>query len=84
MCPRFCLGLWLLKCCKSKNLYDIIIYFYSIKINLYSMKCIFIISLFYDIKMYFYSIKIDLYSRKNFFIISLFFMISKYVFIQSK
>ena len=27
---------WLLKCCKSKNLYDII-YFYSIKINLYSI-----------------------------------------------
>ena len=39
--------LWLLKCCKSKNLYDIMTYFYSININLCSMKYIFIISLFF-------------------------------------
>ena len=69
--------LWLLKCCKSKNLYDIITYFYSININLCSMKYIFIISLFFfffhDIKICFYTIKIDLYSMKCFFTISRFF-----------
>ena len=55
--------IWLLKCCEDKNLYDIIIYSYSIKINLYSMKYIFIISpfFFHDIKIHFYSIKIILY-----------------------
>ena len=44
--------LWLLKCCKSKNLYDIITYFYSININLCSMKYIFIISLFFFFSWY--------------------------------
>ena len=42
--------------------------FFSIKINSYSIKYIFIISLFfYDIKIYFYPIKINLYSIKYIF-----------------
>ena len=36
--------LWLLKCCKNKNSYDVKIYFHSIKIILYLIKHIFIIS----------------------------------------
>ena len=41
-------NLWLLKCCKNKNSYDNKIYFHSIKITLYLMKHIFIISTFFS------------------------------------
>ena len=67
-------SLWLLKCCKNKNSYNMKLYFHSIKITLYLIKYIFIISSFFqDIKIYFYSIKINLYSIKYIFIISTFF-----------
>ena len=59
---------------KNKNSYDMKIYFHSIKIILYLIKHIFIISpIFDDIKIYFYSSKTNLYSIKNIFIISPFF-----------
>ena len=75
--------LWLLKCCKNKNLYDMKIYFYLIKINLYSIKYIFIISTFFDdVKIYFYLIKIILCSVRNIFIPFFFFFF--FFFIQVK
>ena len=40
--------LWLLKCCKNKNSYDMKIYFHSIKTTLYLIKYIFIISPFFS------------------------------------
>ena len=40
--------LWLLKCCKNKNSYDMKIYFHSIKITLYLIKYIFIILTFFS------------------------------------
>ena len=73
--------LWLLKCCKNKNSYDTKIYFHSIKITLYLIKYIFIISpFFHDIKIYFHSVKINLYSIRNIFIIYTFFHSSKIYF----
>ena len=73
---------WLLKCCRNKNSYDMKIYFHSIKIILYSIKYIFIISLFsHDTKIYFYSVKINLYSVRNFFVIYIFFIQAKYILI---
>ena len=36
----------MLKCCKNKNSYDMKIYFHSVKVTLYLIKHIFIISLF--------------------------------------
>ena len=59
---------------QNESLCDIKIYFYSIKINFYSIKYI------YDIKIYFYSIKTNLYS-KNVFNIKLFFIRLKYFYI---
>ena len=68
------LRLWLLKCCKNKTSYDMKIYVHSIKIILYLIKHIFIISpFFHDIKIYFHSIKTNMYSIKYIFIISPFF-----------
>ena len=52
------------------------IYFYSIKINLYSVK--YTIN---DIKIHFHSVKTNLYSKRNIFIIWLFFIQLKYFFI---
>ena len=60
---------WLLKCCKNKNSYDVKIYFHSIKITLYLKK------------IYFHYIKTNLYSIKCIFIKSTF-MIYKCIFIQ--
>ena len=40
--------LWLLKCCKNKNSYDMKIYFHSIKITLYLIKYIFITLTFFS------------------------------------
>ena len=64
---------WLLKCCKNKNSYDMKIYFHSIKIILYLIKHISIISPFFMISKYFHSIKTNLYSIKYILIISPFF-----------
>ena len=62
--------IWLLKCHRNKNFYYIKIYFHSIKINLYSVKYIFITShFFHDIEKDFCSIKKKLYSIRNIFII---------------
>ena len=52
---------------QKEFLCDIKIYFYSIKINFYSIKYI------YDIKIYFYSIKTNLYSKKQTFLLYNFF-----------
>ena len=66
--------LWLLKCCKNKNSYDMKIYFHLMKIILYLIKYILIISpFFHDNKKYFHSIKIILYLIKHIFILSPFF-----------
>ena len=66
--------LWLLKCCKNNNSYDMKIYFHSIKITLYLIKYIFMISpFFHDIQIYFNSIKKKLHSIEYIFIISPFF-----------
>ena len=77
---RHCI--WLLICCKNKNSYDMKMYFHSIKIILYLIKHIFVISLFFhDIKIYFHSIKTNLNSIKYIFNMSPFSpMISKYIF----
>ena len=62
---RLITHLWLLKCCKIKNPYNMKIYFHKIKITFDSMKYIFITSLFFrDIKIYCYSIKKSLYPIK--------------------
>ena len=62
--------LWLLKYCKNKNSYDMKIYFHSIKITLYLIKYIFIVSPFFSgYQIYFQSVKINLYSVRNIFII---------------
>ena len=55
--------------------HDIKVYFYSIKINLHSMKYFFLsyYCFFHVIKIHFYSIKIILYSIRNIFAIYLFF-----------
>ena len=57
------------------------IYFYSVKVNLYSWKYVFIMPrLFHYIKIYFYSIKINLYSIRNIFIKHISFHSSKIFF----
>ena len=63
----------MLKCCKNKNLYDTKIHFHSIKIILYLIKHIFIISVFFHGIKCFHSIKTNLYSIKYIFIIAPFF-----------
>ena len=74
LCFFLLLRLWLLKCCKDKNLCDMKIYFHSLKITLYLIKYIFIMSpLFSWYQSIFYWIKINLYSIKFIFIISTFF-----------
>ena len=74
-------SVWLLKCYKNKNSFYLKIYFHSIKITLYLIKYIFIISRFcYNIKIYFHSVKINLYSVRNIFIICIFFIQAKYIF----
>ena len=73
--------LWLLKCCKNKNSYDMKIYFHSIKITLYLIKYIFTtLTFFYDMKIYFHSIKTNLYSTKYIFIMPPFFHDTKIYF----
>ena len=61
VCHRFLLletQIWLLKCYKNKNSYGMKIYLHTIKITLYSIKYIFIISSFcHDIEINFYQIK---------------------------
>ena len=56
------------KYCKSKNFY-IIIYFHSIKINLYSMKCICFISLFFMISIYIFIQSIKFVLNEIFFLL---------------
>ena len=73
--------LWLLKCCKNKNSYDMKIYFHSVKTNLYSIKYIFIMSpFFYDVNIYFHSVKINLYSIRDILSYRFFFHSSKLYF----
>ena len=71
------ISVWLLKFCKNINSYDMKIYFHSIKITLYLIKYIFIISsfFFHDIKICFNSVKINLYSVRNIFIIHIYIFI---------
>ena len=73
---------WLLKCCKNKNSYDIKIYFLPIKIVLYLIKYIFITHLlFHEIKIYFHWVKINFYAVRNILSHKFFFIQVKYAFI---
>ena len=77
---------WLLKCCKNKSSYDMKIYFHSIKIILYLIKHIFIISPFcwwHQNKFSFNQNKF-VFNKIYFHYITPFFMISKYIFIHSE
>ena len=75
--------LWVLKCYESKKLYDIIIHFYSIKINLYSMKYIFIVSIFFTIYKYIF-IQSNKFVFNEIFLYYVFFHIMKIYFYSIK
>ena len=82
---KWSIWLWLLKCWKNKNSYHMKMYFHLIKITLYSIKFIFIISTFfswYQNKCLFNQNKF-VFNKIYFHYIN-FFMISKYIFFSVK